>query len=180
MNSFFLLSCSISTKSSWFSAENITAFTTIVLAIITGFYSYWTYKLVKINKEEAELINRPYIFVSTMSPITEGGVINYRITLENSGKIPATTKAEVFYKNNNNELDAYNTLYDTIQLTPNAVISRNLLTTYDHPNSHFSIEFILTYKPIHNKNKEYKTHYVYEYKNTGSKPIMTIISCDYT
>ncbi len=148
------------------SPENVTAISTIVLALITGFYAFWTYKMAKMQKEEYEISNRPYLSIETMDKKTGLTDIEFWGSIKNSGKTPAV----IIYS----ELDTYDKkeikVEDVFERPSKVLINpgesiNTRIVTLDIVNSmnQYKFNFKIEYKSIINKDKKYSTEYIYKY-----------------
>lgn len=148
------------------SPENITAGTTVLLALITGFYAYWTWKMVKIQKKEFEVSNRPYISVITMDSEVVGNKIKYIVTLKNSGKIPALlTSSEVVAFNEDNTINkSLGKNLKTILINPGEFIRKDIIEidNYNLPRK-LTFNFEINYKSPVKNNESYITKYIYKF-----------------
>lgn len=73
--------CSISIKDPAY----LTALSTIVLTIITGFYAYSSHKMLKLSKEK----HRPYIAIDKIKYNSDYAINSLIVALKNYGEIPA-------------------------------------------------------------------------------------------
>ncbi len=153
------------------SPENITAGTTVLLALITGFYAYWTWKMVKIQKKELEISNRPYISVMTMDSKVENNSIKYIVAIKNSGKIPALlTSSEVLaFNENETENKSLGKSLSTIVVNPGEFIRKDIIVidNYTSPRK-LTFHFEINYKSPVNKDDSYYTKYVYKFDSMSN------------
>jgi len=147
-------------------SDNITAVSTVILAIITGFYAYWTYMMVKINKRDFEISNRPYISVMTMDHRVDNNRLIISIAMKNSGKIPAIiSSSEVTaYNEDLTENRSLGRNISSVVINPGEFIGQDIITIDNYTNPRkLTFIFEIKYKTPSQQIDNYFTKYTYSF-----------------
>ena len=159
------------------SPEILTVLSTVLLTLITAFYAYWTYQMAKVNKREFEISNRPYLSVMTMDENIENNVLFIKVSIKNSGKIPAImTSSEVIAYNEDKTVNkSLGKSISTIIINPGEFMAKNMVTIDDYTiPQKLTFEFIIKYKsPVQNV-AVYLTKYRYSFDSTKNFKISII------
>ncbi|MEN6502182.1 MAG: hypothetical protein ABFC55_07375 [Tenuifilaceae bacterium] len=160
-----------------FSPEIITAFSTVILALITAFYAYWTYQMVKINKKEFEITNRPYVSVMTMDQKIDNNKLVFSVAIKNSGKIPAiiTSSEVIAYNEDKTENKSLGKSITTLIIDPGEYIGKDIITLENY-SSPIKLTFVfeINYKSPIQKKDNYMTKYNYAFDSTKNLKLIIL------